>query len=93
MTKISILSETRHRGIFVIRYWHGVSPITGIYCPSFIILLVLNLIFSDAMLKMATASVPAIAKDKRFRFTTDFDVALLRYVSSSGAHLAAHGKT
>ena len=32
VTKISILSETRYRGIFVIRYWHGVSPITGTCC-------------------------------------------------------------
>ena len=32
--KISILSENRDRGIFVIRYWHGVCPITGTYCIS-----------------------------------------------------------
>ena len=42
---------------------------------------------------MAATSAPAIAKPKRFRFSTEFDIALLRCISSNGAHLAALGKT
>lgn len=54
--------------------------------------LVLHLLLSAYILIMVT-SVPAIAKPKRFRFLKDFDIALLRCVSSNEERLVAHGKT
>ena len=62
-------------------------------CTGFAIRLVLHLLLTDAFLIMTTTSVSVIAKPKRFRFSKDFDIALLRSVSSIGAHLAADGKT